>query len=354
MKLKLSTFAFLSFLTILFANFSIANAADLSGEAVLSGFSGVGLSGGAPDIGDGSTLIDFENQSTASFPTLTIKTVKFEGVDSNLTTTDIGGGAFDAFSHNARGEWYLDNQSGSLPYQQIASEIKFNFNFPTKAFAFNFGVFDHTWRLEAFNAAGTSLGWVDISPNQSSDNGDYIGLNLIDYIKYATLTNTDDSLDWIYIDNFVFLSYQSIEDTQASLAQSVISLRGAYALQNARIHNNLNNDCNLFNKYGICTSLSGGQNHMSGHSGSDATSGTLTVAFKMNDNVLVCAFLDLYLEDANQELRLATIAAMTWAMPSEWLGKLGVWDAHAKRWRTHLLEKQADGGLPARLIRFVA
>jgi len=70
--------------------------------------------------------------------------------------------------------------------------------------------------------------------------------------------------------------------------------------------------------------------------------------------VKLAAFLDLYLEEANQELRLATIAAMTWAIPSEWFGNLESWDTHAKRWRTHLLEKQVDGGLPARLIRFVA
>ena len=70
--------------------------------------------------------------------------------------------------------------------------------------------------------------------------------------------------------------------------------------------------------------------------------------------VKLAAFLDLYLEEASQELRLATIAAMTWAMPGEWFSQLGIWGTHAKRWRTQLLEKQADGGLPARLIRFVA
>ena len=69
--------------------------------------------------------------------------------------------------------------------------------------------------------------------------------------------------------------------------------------------------------------------------------------------VKLAAFLDLYLKDAGQELRLATIAAMTWAMPSEWFGHLDNWNMHAKHWRTHLLEKQADGGLPARLISFV-
>jgi len=69
--------------------------------------------------------------------------------------------------------------------------------------------------------------------------------------------------------------------------------------------------------------------------------------------VKLAAFLDLYLEGTSQELRLATIAAMTWAMPSDWIGCLGIWNTHAKRWRAHLLEKHADGGLPARLTRFV-
>jgi uncharacterized repeat protein (TIGR03837 family) len=70
--------------------------------------------------------------------------------------------------------------------------------------------------------------------------------------------------------------------------------------------------------------------------------------------VKLAAFLDLYLQDANQELRLATIAAMTWAMPSEWFGTLDTWNAHSEAWRTQLLENQGDGGLAARLLRLVA
>ena len=66
------------------------------------------------------------------------------------------------------------------------------------------------------------------------------------------------------------------------------------------------------------------------------------------------AFLDLYLEDASQELKHAVIAAMTWAMPSEWYQSIDSWDAHSKAWRADLLEKQADGGLAARLMGFVA
>jgi hypothetical protein len=68
----------------------------------------------------------------------------------------------------------------------------------------------------------------------------------------------------------------------------------------------------------------------------------------------LAAFLDLYLNNASQELRLATIAAMTWAMPREWLKSLDVWHDHSKAWRTHILKKQEDGGLAARLMRFIA
>jgi uncharacterized repeat protein (TIGR03837 family) len=69
--------------------------------------------------------------------------------------------------------------------------------------------------------------------------------------------------------------------------------------------------------------------------------------------VKLAAFLDLYLENTSQKLRLATIAAMTWAMPREWLSSLDVWGQHAQNWRKQLLEKHRDGGLPARLLRFV-
>ena len=70
--------------------------------------------------------------------------------------------------------------------------------------------------------------------------------------------------------------------------------------------------------------------------------------------VKLAAFLDLYLENASQELRLAAIAAMTWAMPSQWLQSLDAWHSHSIAWRAHILQKQEDGGLAARLMRFIA
>ncbi len=70
--------------------------------------------------------------------------------------------------------------------------------------------------------------------------------------------------------------------------------------------------------------------------------------------VKLAAFLDLYLESASQDLKTACMAAMTWAMPDEWLKSLDAWSAHSKTWRADLLEKNADGGLAARLVHFVA
>ncbi|SNX28211.1 conserved hypothetical protein, PP_1857 family [Polynucleobacter meluiroseus] len=66
------------------------------------------------------------------------------------------------------------------------------------------------------------------------------------------------------------------------------------------------------------------------------------------------AFLDLYLALADDNLQTSCNQAMSWAMPSEWIGGLDSWTEHAKTWRTQLLGSQADGGLAARLMAFVA
>ena len=68
----------------------------------------------------------------------------------------------------------------------------------------------------------------------------------------------------------------------------------------------------------------------------------------------LAAFLDLYLANTSQELRLAAIAAMTWAMPSTWFKSIDTWHSHAKDWRAQILKKQEDGGLAARLMHFIA
>ena len=70
--------------------------------------------------------------------------------------------------------------------------------------------------------------------------------------------------------------------------------------------------------------------------------------------VKLAAFLDLYLENASPELKQSVVAAMDWAMPNEWFQSMGSWGTHSKAWQDDLMSKQADGGLAARLIRFVA
>jgi len=70
--------------------------------------------------------------------------------------------------------------------------------------------------------------------------------------------------------------------------------------------------------------------------------------------VKLAAFLDLYLKDAPPELQHAIRAAMAWGMPGEWFHALESWSIHSRAWRADLLDKQADGGLAARLIRFIA
>jgi len=66
------------------------------------------------------------------------------------------------------------------------------------------------------------------------------------------------------------------------------------------------------------------------------------------------AFLDLYLKEATPELRAAVTKAMAWAEINQWWTALPLWNQLARVWRSQLLESQTDGGLAARLLRFVS
>jgi hypothetical protein len=45
--------------------------------------------------------------------------------------------------------------------------------------------------------------------------------------------------------------------------------------------------------------------------------------------------------------------AMDWQMPSRWWNQRAEWQAHARQWRKTILEANQDGGLAARMLRFV-
>ena len=114
----------------------------------------------------------------------------------------------------------------------------------------------------------------------------------------------------------------SLAQTQASLAQSAQALRGVYDLQNVAINNNLNNDCTLFDVHGICTSVTGTQNYLSGGVNNDTTSGKLTVAYRVNDNVRIGAYLD-------QNLITSNVTGVHLNNGSPAFGAFAVWNANA-------------------------
>jgi len=118
-------------------------------------------------------------------------------------------------------------------------------------------------------------------------------------------------------------------DTQASLAQSAQALRGVYDLQNVSINNNLNNDCNLFDVHGICTSVTGTQNYLSGGVNNDTTSGTLTFAYRVNDHVRIGAYLD-------QNLNTSNVTGLHLNNGSPAFGAFAVWNANADGLGTQL------------------
>jgi hypothetical protein len=66
------------------------------------------------------------------------------------------------------------------------------------------------------------------------------------------------------------------------------------------------------------------------------------------------AFLDLYLKEVPPDLSNSVTEAMAWSDIDLWWKALPHWNQHARAWRTQLLEGQADGGLAARLLRFVS
>jgi len=148
--------------------------------------------------------------------------------------------------------------------------------------------------------------------------GTYLGA------KWELLSETATPINW----DLVFLSLPiygpSAADTQASLAQSALALRGVYDLQNVSLINNLDSDCTLFDMHGICTSVRGSQTYLSGGIDNNITSGTLTVAYHVNNNIRIGAYLD-------QNLNTYNNAGVHLNNGSPAFGAFAVWNANADR-----------------------
>ena len=181
----------------------------------------------------------------------------------------------------------------------------------------------HYGQLEA-SAGGSMTFGIYAGSNITSTQYNSVLLNVIGQV--TNTTGTYDNLNWTLNQHNMGYNLDfsgvSLMQTQASLAQSAAALRGVYDLQNVEMNNNMNTDCNLFDVHGICTAVSGTQTNLGGGVGSDLTTGKLTVAYKVNDNVHVGAYLD-------QTLNASTATGVNLSNGGAALGAFAVWNANA-------------------------
>jgi hypothetical protein len=252
-----------------------------------------GLSGSnAPNIGSGTTLIDFENQlSNTPFSSLTLDSVTFVGVDGDLMTDPGNGvGLF-----NCMGVRCLSNNVSS----PLASSIRFNFAVPTSGFAFNFSATNSIWELKAYDSTNQLLGSVNVPEIVSSSLGEYIGLRFAgSRISYATFIQPGNSSDWIYIDNFVFFSGPSAADTQSSMRYQSSQLRSAFNTQTVAANFALNYDCTLFDVKGLCISA-GGRYTTIDNPNINNSAAVVTLGYKVNPNIRIGGYLDQNIHISN-------------------------------------------------------
>jgi hypothetical protein len=255
------------------SNFSIAD--TISGES----------GSNAPNIGSGTTLIDFENHlSNTPFSSLTLDSVTFVGIDGNLKTDPDSW----AGTHNCMGVRCLSNNVT----HPLASSIRFNFTVPTSGFAFNFGATNVIWELKAYDSTNQLLGSVNVPEIIASNLGEYIGLRFAgSRISYATFIQPNNSSDWIFIDNFVFFSGPAAADTQSSMQYQSRQLRSAFNTQTVAANFALNYDCNVFDAKGMCISA-GGRYTTIDNPGINNSAAVVTLGYKVNPNIRIGGYLD--------------------------------------------------------------
>ena len=229
---------------------------------------------------------------------------------------------------------YLNNAQGGNVATPATTALTYSGNLPS-----NYNIIidsaTHYGQLAVTNASGSTTFGIYAGSNVTNRlysavlshvAGSYPD-NTSSYI--SSTTGTYDNMHWTLAlennsDGVWDLAFTgvSLMQTQASLAQSAQALRGVYDLQNLSINNNLNNDCNLFDVHGICTSVTGTQNYLSGGVNNDTTSGTLTFAYRVNDHVRIGAYLD-------QNLNTSNVTGVHLNNGSPAFGAFAVWNANA-------------------------
>lgn len=137
----------------------------------------------------GGTVIDFESVGSFNGPSLNTSGVTFTANGGNVNVSSLFAGAY-----NTRGTYAIDNQNGF--------NYAFTFDAPAAAFGFHFGASDVNWVLTAYNG-DTILETLNLSRVGGSNAGDYFGIAAAG-ITHATLTAIGS--DWVFIDNFTYVS----------------------------------------------------------------------------------------------------------------------------------------------------
>ena len=253
------------------------------------------------------------------------------GAIGTLTNNgSITGGSNGIGIYNGGAITTLNNAQGGDGLTPATTALTYDGNLPT-----NYNIIinsaTHYGQLETVGAInGRTTFGIDAGSNVTNRLYSHVLSGVASgYVNSSYLTGPYDNMTWQLAlenesSNFWNLTFAgvSLAQTQASLAQSAQALRGVYDLQNVAINNNLNNDCTLFDVHGICTSVTGTQNYLSGGVNNDTTSGKLTVAYRVNDNVRIGAYLD-------QNLITSNVTGVHLNNGSPAFGAFAVWNANA-------------------------
>lgn len=140
----------------------------------------------------GGSTIDFEQATPGSYNSITQGNVTFSTPSGQL----------GFISSNYAGDYNTQGQSLQNTYAVNGfSTLLISFQSPINAFGFNFGASDVPWILTAFNAVGSVLDTQVLAPTQSSNSGDFFGIQTEDsLISYATL-EAQGNADYVFVDN---------------------------------------------------------------------------------------------------------------------------------------------------------
>ena len=312
-------------------------------DIVTSGFAGLELNGSYANINNTATgvisgtygiFVNSGNNAITNNGTITgygygIRSTAYSNIITNngsISSINSYGIYFDGPSNTNT----LNNAQGGNSQTIVTTALTLSGTLPAH---YNIIIdnAEHYGQLLVRSASGSMTFGIYAGSNV---NGRFYGNVLSNVIGYVNITHgVYDNMTWTLVPdgNNYDLTFAgvSLTQTQASIAQSAQALRGVYDLQNVSINNNLNNDCTLFDVHDICTSVTGAQNYLSGGVNNDTTSGTLNVAYRINENVRIGAYLD-------QNLNTTNVTGVHLNNGSPAFGAFAVWNTNSDGLGTQL------------------